>query len=223
MARKQRGKPRAARRPAAAAARAGSAGRPAGRADEDRIIDAALELAAERGWSGLGLADIAAAARLSLAEIYPLFPSKGAILDAFVRRVDRATLTGVEVGAADGPVRDRLFEIIMRRLDALAPHRRAVAAIVGDLPRDPLAALCSGGRLLRSVAWMAGAAGVETAGLLGPLRVKALAALYLYVLRVWLGDESADKSKTMAALDRALKQAEMVAQSMPWMPARPST
>lgn len=189
---------------------------------EDRIIDAALELAAERGWSGIALGDVAAASQLSLAEVYALFPGKGAILDAFMRRVDRATLSGLDVSAAEGPVRDRLFDIIMRRLDALTPHRRGVAAIVGDLPRDPLAALCGGARLLRSVAWMAGAAGVDTTGLFGPCRVNALAVLYAYILRVWLGDEGADKAKTMAALDRALKQVEMLAQSVPLGRARPA-
>jgi AcrR family transcriptional regulator len=210
----QRRRTKAGRSASAAAGTPAQTRRGADGRGEDRIVDAALELAAERGWSGIALADIAAAARLSLAEVYALFPAKGAILDAFVRRIDRATLSGVDVNAAEGSVRDRLFEIVMRRLDALAPHRRAVAAIAGDLPRDPLMALCSGGRLLRSIAWMAGAAGVDTSGLLGPLRVKALAAIYAGVLRVWLGDESADKAKTMAALDRALKQAEMLAQSL---------
>jgi hypothetical protein len=46
--------------------------------------------------------------------------------------------------------------------------------------------------------------------------------LYAYVLRVWLGDETTDKSKTMAALDRVLKQAEMVVQSVPFGRARPA-
>lgn len=219
MARKQqRRKPKTAH---AAAARGGTA---AGieAPVEDRVVDAALRLAGERGWSGIALADIAAAAGLSLVEIHALFPGKGAILDTFVRRIDRATLTGVEVSASEGSVRDRLFDIVMRRLDALGPYRPAIAAIVGDLPRDPLATLCGGAGLLRSVAWMAGAAGVDTTGLLGPLRVQALAAVYAYVLRIWLGDESADKSKTMAALDRALKQAEMVARSLPVGRARPA-
>jgi hypothetical protein len=47
----------------------------------------------------------------------------------------------------------------------------------------------------------------------------ALAAIYAYVLRVWLGDDSADNARTMAALDRALKNAEMLAQSVPRMGA----
>jgi AcrR family transcriptional regulator len=185
---------------------------------EDRVIDAALKLAADKGWRGATLADIADAAGISAAEMFSLFPTKAAILGAFTRRIDRVTLAGVEPGGgADGSsVRDRLFDIFMRRFDALAPHKAAMNNMVVELPRTPLPALCAGARLLHSVAWMASAAGVSTRGPLGALRVKALTALYLSVLRVWLGDEGEDHAKTMAALDKALKRAEMMAQSFPF-------
>jgi hypothetical protein len=61
------------------------------------------------------------------------------------------------------------------------------------------------------MAWMLEAAGVSTAGLRGRLRVRALAVLYLSELRVFLRDDTEDLSKTMAALDRRLRQAE------PWL------
>lgn len=188
----------------------------AGDSAEERLVDAALRLAGERGWQALGLADIARAAGLSLAEAYPVLPSKGAILDAFARRIDRATLAGLGP-AADSPdsVRDRLFEVFMRSFDALEPYKPGVAAILADLPREPLAALCQGARLGRSMAWMAAAAGVETGGPLGLLRVKALAAAYLWVLRAWLGDDTSDKAHTLEALDRTLKNLEMLANGLP--------
>lgn len=182
---------------------------------EDRAVDAALALAAEEGWQAVSLAAVADRAGLSLAELYAVLPSRGAILDAFARRIDRATLSGVELDGSDaGTIRDRLFDIIMRSFDALEPHRAAVAALVGDLPRNPLAAFCQGTRMLRSVAWMAAAAGVNTGGPLGIVRVNAIATAYLVVLRAWLADESADKSRTMAALDRVLKNLEMLAQTV---------
>jgi AcrR family transcriptional regulator len=179
----------------------------------DRIIDATMELIAGRGWRNLALADIAAATGLSLAQLYAVFPSKLAVLDAFERRVNEQTLSG-EVGA-DETIRDRLFDLVMRRLDALAPHKPAIRALLRDLPRDPSVALCAGPRFLNAMRWMAESAGVETGGLGGILRVKGLAAVYLATLRAWLSDDSADNAKTMAALDRALKQAEFFARSLP--------
>jgi uncharacterized protein with von Willebrand factor type A (vWA) domain len=103
----------------------------------------------------------------------------------------------------------------MRRLDALSPHKAAIRALVRDLPWDPAVALCGGPRFINAMRWMAESAGVETGGIAGVLRVKGLAAVYLSTLRAWLADDSADHAKTMAALDRALKQAEFFARSLP--------
>lgn len=186
----------------------------AGATSEDRVIDAALKLAASQGWHGLSLADIAAEAGLPLAGLYALFPSKGAIVDGFARRIERATLSGVEFDDTTS-IRDRLFDLFMRRFDALSPYKQAVKSLVADQPRDPISALCQTGRMLRSMRGMAAAAGVDSSGLLGMLRIKALGVIYLYILRVWLGDDGTDQSKTMAALDTALKRAEMIAQSLP--------
>jgi AcrR family transcriptional regulator len=212
MAKRMR-KPRRPAKAAAAAGKANGAGTP------DHIIDTTLELVAGRGWRHVALGDIAAAAGLSLAQLYAIFPSKVAVLDAFERRINEQTLAGgTDAGET---IRDRLFELVMRRLDALAPHKQAVRALVRDLPRDPAAALCTGPRFLNAMRWMAESAGVETGGIAGLLRVNGLAAVYLATLRAWLGDESADQAKTLAALDRALKQAEFWARSLPGFARRP--
>ena len=52
------------------------------------------------------------------------------------------------------------------------------------------------------------AAGLSSGGARGLLRVKGLALIYLTSTRVWLRDESPDKSRTMAALDKQLRRAE---------------
>jgi len=207
MARKTTQRRKAAARPAAPAERrAGS---------EDAVIDAALKLAETKGWRRTTFADIADEAGLSIAELYNRFRSKGAILEAFVRRIDQATLAGAETGKSDASPRDRLFDLFMRRFDALQPHKGAVAALARELPLHPLAALCTGARLCRSMAWIASVAGLRGGGPFGLLRAKALAAIYLYTMRAWLRDDSPDLAKTMAALDQALSRAEMFANSVP--------
>lgn len=197
-----------------ATARPTQAAEPPAGAD-DRIIDAALRLAETRGWGRTTLPDIAGEAGLGLAELYGRFRSKGAIREAFIQRVDRATLDGIEPGAGDASVRDRLFDLLMRRFDALQPYKGAVAALAREAPFHPLGALCAGRRLLRSMAWIGGAAGLPTGGPFGLLRVKAVMAIYLYAMRAWLRDDSEDHGKTMAALDQALSRAEMFANSVP--------
>jgi AcrR family transcriptional regulator len=190
-----------------------AAPRAAADASPDRIVDATMDLIAGRGWGTLSLADIAAATGLTLAQLYAVFPSKLAVLDAFERRINEQTLSGT--ASADETIRDRLFDLVMRRLDALAPYKPGIKALVRDLPLDPAAMLCGGPRFLNAMRWMAESAGVETGGIGGMLRVKGLAAVYLATLRAWLNDDSADNTKTLAALDRALKQAEFFARSLP--------
>lgn len=172
-----------------------------------RVFDAALRLAAERGWSKIALADIAAAAELSLADLYEMYPSKMAILEALSRQVDRQVLTGAEVEATETP-RDRLFDVLMKRFDALAPYRDGLAAIGRDATRDPVMVLCGAVQLLRSMSAMLEAAGISSAGLAGAVRTRGLAAIYLATLRNWFRDDTADKAKTMAALDGRLRRAE---------------
>lgn len=170
------------------------------------IITATLKLAAEKAWSEIPLAEIAAAAGLSLIELYRLFPSKLAILDALARQIDAAVLAA-PADAADTP-RDRLFDVLMRRFDALLPYREGLKRIARDVGRLQLDALPAGLALPRSMGWMLEAASIPAAGLRGALRARVLGFAYLAGFRVFLEDDSADLTRTMAALDRALRRAE---------------
>ncbi len=177
----------------------------------DRIVDAALTLAAGQAWRDVSLAEIAEAADLSLLDLYRVYPSKGAILAGFARRIDEAVLAGREDEDRDGTARDRLFDVIMRRFDALKPARAAVGSIVCDLGRDPVMGLCGMASLARSMSCMLEAADLSASGLRGALRIKALGVIYLATMRIWLGDDSPDLSQTMAGLDRYLRRAEWLA------------
>ncbi len=170
------------------------------------VIDTAMKLAAERGWRDLSLAEIADAAKLPLSKVYPVFPSKTAILGAFSRQIDTAVLAAEEAGAREGGAHDRLFDTLMRRFDALRPYREALGNILCAEAGDPVSALCDLCRLRRSMACMLEAARLSATGLRGALRVKALGLVYLATLRVFLRDDSPDMAATMAALDRNLSR-----------------
>jgi AcrR family transcriptional regulator len=176
--------------------------------DSDKIIDAALACIARRGWRRLSLGDIAAEAGLPILRVYRLFSSKPAILCGFFRRIDEAVLAAPPEGEPDERPRDRVFDLLMRRFDALQPYRAALDVLARDLPTDPLAALAAAAGLLRSMRWMLEAAGISAEGLGGAVAVKLTAAAYLATLRVWRRDESPDLAPTMAALDRRLRGIE---------------
>ena len=168
-------------------------------------LAAALRLAGEEGWRAVTLARVAEEAGLALDRMRALYPSRAALLDAFARSIDQAVLAGGPVEGASS-ARERLFEVMMRRFDALRPHRRAVRAIAAA--GDPCAMLAGAARLHASMGWMLEAAAISSSGLGGSMRSAALAAIHLDLLRLWLNDDSDDMASTMAALDRRLARAE---------------
>jgi AcrR family transcriptional regulator len=179
------------------------------------IIDTALKLAAEGRWDSVGLRDIADAAGVSLAELHDRYPSKTAIVRAWSAVVDAEVLAASTALDPEDSPRDRLFDVLMRRFDALKGQRDAVAAIAGASMRDPLAGLCLSAGLMQSMRWMLEAAGIRTAGPKGRMLARGLTAVWLATLRVWLNDDSEDMASTMAALDRNLKRAERIAGLLP--------
>ena len=129
-------------------------------------------------------AEIAKEAGLSLSAAYQAYPSKAAILMGIGRDIDARIFAGLEGDPLDGSPKDRLFDLLMRRFDALNQHREAFAALAKDLPRTPgegLALLC---QLRSSLARMLEAAGISASGLRGALRIEGLGAIYAAALRV---------------------------------------
>jgi ubiquinone biosynthesis protein COQ9 len=175
---------------------------------DEALITAAFALAATDGWQAVSVAAAAREGGLKLDQARARFPSRNTILMRFGRIADQMAIAGA---ATDGPARERLFDIVMRRFDALQMHRAGIRALIRSLPAHPDLALGLGLATQGSMAWMLEAAGISATGLRGVLRVQGLMAVWLYTLRAWDRDDSADLSGTMAALDRALGRAEQVA------------
>jgi len=172
---------------------------------DSALIASFFRVVADKGWPRANVAEAARAAALPLAEARARFPGRAFVLVRFGRLADQAALTEVP---ADGTVRDKLFDLLIRRFDTLQAHRPGVTALLRALPSDPPTALLLACATRRSMRWMLQAAGVSTVGLRGKLRIRGLMAVWLWTLRAWERDESADLSGTMAALDAALRRAE---------------
>ena len=164
----------------------------------DRAADAALALAADRPWSDITLREIASAAEVSFAELYARAPSKAALLDRLSRRLDLRALEAGE--AAEGDVHDRLFEVVMARVEAMEPHRFPLIAIARAEDPTTLAL-----RFPRTARALLEGGGVDTQGWKGAARVAAMTALWARVVQVWRDDEGA-LNRTMAEIDKRLRQ-----------------
>lgn len=188
-----------------------SAARPAaggGKSERERIIDAFMALLAEKPIEQIGLAEIAKRAGVSLSDLRDAFGATLAILAAHMKAIDRAVLAGGDDDMAEEPPRERLFDVLMRRLEILAPHKAAVRSLLRSAGRNPGLAFALNGLAVRSQQWMLTAADIDAAGPRGMVRAQGLAMLFASVLRTWVRDDDPGLARTMAALDRALARGQ---------------
>jgi ubiquinone biosynthesis protein COQ9 len=175
---------------------------------EGRILAAALECAAKKGWAEVSLLDIAEGANLPLSELRGAFTTKSDIIAALLRAIDDEVLKRAAKRSEGQEKRDLLFDIIMTRFDVLAPYKGAlkrISAYLACRPGEAASLACS---TLASQYWMLAGAGAKLDGPGAALRVAGLIAIYAKVFEVWLEDNSPSLDKTMAALDKRLAKGE---------------
>jgi len=179
-----------------------------GTTDRDKAVDALMSLLAEQPFEQIGLADIAGRAGLSLSQLRGDFGSKAAILAAHIKDIDRAVLAGTDADMADEPPRERLLDVLMRRIEALAPYKEAIRSLMHSARRNPGLALALNAMAVRSQQWMLTAADIGASGPMGALRAQGAALMFARVVGVWLDDDEPGLDRTMAALDRGLASGE---------------
>lgn len=174
----------------------------------EAAVEALMRLAAEQPWSDIEVGDIAREAGLSLADLRELFPSKGAVLGGLSRIIDRTVLEGDGADLAEEPTRERLFDVLMRRLDAMTPYKPALRRISYALRGDPLAMLALNGVALNSHRYMLAAAGIDTEGPLGRLKLQGVVIAFARVVETWLEDDDPALARTLARLDKEIRSGE---------------
>lgn len=180
----------------------------------DIIIDAALRLAAIQSWEHCAVRDIAGEAGVTIADFYDHFDDRNDVLLAYGRRLDRKVLEAFAEPEYEASPRDRLFDILMERFDAANDDREALISIIHSYKTDPKQTIINLPHLCGSMTRMLEAAGLDTTGLRGAIRVAGLSAAMIWVMRTWSEDDSEDLSKTMAALDKVLANLEKAANTL---------
>lgn len=174
----------------------------------NKIIEALLALAAELRWEEVTLPVLAERAGISLTALRSAYDGRVAVLADFVRRTDERVLAAMDPEIADEAPRERLFDVLFSRFEALAPHRAAIGNIGRAARRDPLLALELNGIVTNSMVWMLAAAGIPSTGRSGLIKAQGLTFVWARVMRVWLNDTDAGLARTMAELDKQLRRAE---------------
>jgi AcrR family transcriptional regulator len=182
-------------------------------------LDTALAMIAAGGWRSFSLVELARELGVSVGEVYARFPCRSAVLGALGKRLDARMLELPATDLDDMSVRDRLFELIMRRFDAMKPYKEVLQRLSRESRGDLEAAgmgLCNLSRAIVEI--------VDAAGVRGPavfIARKAVGLLYLRVLEVWLRDEDPEQARTLAELDKGLARMEQNARRLcRFMPRR---
>jgi AcrR family transcriptional regulator len=175
--------------------------------DRDKAIAALMELLAEQSFEDIGLAEVAGRAGIKLSQLRAEFGSTLAILGAHIKQIDASVLDGGDADMAEETPRDRLFDILMRRLELLAPYKDSIRSLMRSARRNPGLALALNAMAVRSQSWMLEAAGIDAAGPRGALRAQGGALMFARVTSTWLDDDEEGLDRTMAALDKGLASA----------------
>lgn len=180
----------------------------------DSILDGWATVIVRDGWARARIDAVARETGLPIGGVADAVPDRWEALTGWQTRFDRAALVE-SASDADDSIRNRLFAVIMARFDAAQEQREMAGVLAAAARRDPGLAAFFATRVPWSVRRVAEAAGVDSGGLLGPLRIAVLTALVVRVARTWLDDPTGDLAPTMKALDSALAQAEQLARMMP--------
>lgn len=182
---------------------------PRGTSDRDKAKDALVTLLMQHPFEEIGLAEVAGRAGLKLTALRAEFGSVLAIWAAHIKDIDNAVLSADTADMAEEPYRERLFDVEMRRIEAITPYREATRSMMHSARRNPALALALNALAVRSQVWMLEAAGISASGARGAMRAQGAAVLFARTVKVWLdADDDVANDKAMAVLDKCLINAE---------------
>lgn len=177
------------------------------------LADAALDIAENDGWTAVDTETLARKTRQTAAAVRREFAETGDII-AFILQRLAADTTRETDGYLGDDWRDNLMEILMMRFELAAAHREAFATLPLYAARHPRLAARLGRRFYRSLCDMLMQAGLPKSPL-QPAEAAVFGTIYLSIIDVWRRDETADLSKTMAAIDQRLGWFERLADFLP--------
>jgi len=176
-----------------------------------KIIKTTFAIIGDDGWLRLSLRDVAAKSDLSLAELHDVVPDRIGLLELYLSQLDTDVLKaweGDQEGASsEEPLRDRIFDLLMMRIELSEPYRDGLKVLVRELPRDLPALRRVGLAETRFMSWVLDAVGTSTRGMKGAVKTRLLAHAYLATTRGWANSDG-DLNRTMAELDRRLRRIE---------------
>ena len=175
-----------------------------------RIVAAAKELFAERGFEGASTRDLAAASGIAAGTLFNYFPSKEALAMTLVAEALELGTEGFhQRRRGDESLDEDLFAHVAAGLRELEPYRDFLGEVIetamSPFGRSAVVELGEDVRLrhLETVAELL--AEHDRGEAQGFISVHLYWTLYLGVLAFWSNDESPNQEDTLVVLDRSLR------------------
>lgn len=180
--------------------------RNAERAD-DAVVDAALALAATRGWYGVSMRDLADRLGIDLAALAERYRDPDAIADLLFARARAAML--LPAGPGQSP-RDRVEHALWRWFDSLAPHRQVAVAMLRAKLHPPHVHHWAPMpfHLSRLIWWLREAAQLDAQGRRRQLEEVVLSGIFLAALASWSTDATEGQARSRRRVAALLDGAE---------------
>ncbi|QFT30795.1 hypothetical protein FIV00_09930 [Labrenzia sp. THAF82] len=171
---------------------------------KQKILKTFLKLLETHPYDEVSLPLLAEEAKVKLSDMRSAYASKLKLVAAFYEQIDTSVLEERDEDMGDQPARDRLFDVLMTRIDTLAEYKETVRALRAAAQKDPALALDFNAIEVRSQKWMLIAAGIDVAGVKATVVSQGLSIAFGRVLDVWLDEADEGMPRTMAKLDKEL-------------------
>ena len=167
------------------------------------ILDTAMTIAADKGWSGVTLKFVAEKTRLPIWAVAEHFPHASDILYRQLEQMTAKVEQDCRPYMSDN-WRENLTEVLMQRFDLANQHRAAFKSLFHFVQHDPIAGLAFAPMLFSTMKSMLKLARLPVADTTLDYISVPFAGFYLWILKTWHEDDSRDLTLTMAAIDRRL-------------------
>lgn len=172
------------------------------------IINHALKLLNYTSWSDFKMSLLAQEVGISPLTLYSFISDKTDLLISIVQEIDAISKKSYET--IQYPLiinaHDKLFDIIMCRLEAMQPYKKAFQNITYEVLNTPFECFQSLPEIVRSRKKMLEMASISTNNILGMIKIKAFAIVFTIILKEWLKEETFEPSDMMIEIDKRLKQ-----------------
>lgn len=162
----------------------------------------------DKGWAHVNCAEIATTSDIKVKVAFVEFRNRYAYVTELIRSIDAEMLANSDLNMGEEPARERLFDVLMTRFDAMQDHKPLIIALNKAAKKDPLLSLHLLALSRLTTDWIMDIARISPSGLMGIARSKGALAAYGRTFMVWLEDDSEDMAKTMSCLDKTLRKGE---------------